>query len=86
MPRAIEWTKTGGKTHRVVITSDEPVCPLWRAMQNTNPTLGYEMIGNAYNSTAWHELMVRQAPNLDARSHISVVGVGTLSGIFGAIF
>lgn len=82
--RAIEWTKTGGKTHHVVITSDEPVCSLWLAMQN--PALGYDMIGNAYNSAARHELMARQVPNVDARPHVSVVGAGALSGIFGGIF
>lgn len=80
MARTIEWTQTGGNTHRVTITSDEPAPSLWQIAMNSMP--GDIGVQNFVPSEAY---LAAQA-NAMQNAPMPVLGDGgSLGGIFGSL-
>lgn len=82
-PRTQEWTRNGGKTHRVVITSDEPVSSLTYLASEAAGRIGYDA-ANAAQSSDWLVYQAKAAMN--CQPGFSVDMCGALGGIFGGLF
>ena len=77
MPKTIEWTKTGGKTHRVIFTTDEPISRMqWLMMNTTSPYLDAK---NAYLSAVYQNQMQHAAMAAYPGSQFSNQTMGAVS-------
>ena len=77
MARTIEWKQTGGKTHRVTVTSDEPVSPYANCLCSS---LGLE---NAYLSEDWQSHVAQQEV-ANASPERMIAWGSPLDGLFGS--
>lgn len=85
--KTIEWTRTGGRTHRVTITTDEPCSPLTYMLAQAisiPPDLGFGAV-NAHGSDLWMQLQLGaiNCPELHRNTTVNHQ-CGVLWGIFGS--